>query len=78
MKKGDLYRLVQASAGGYGDPLDRDVHAVLDDVEQEKMSVGHAREEYGVVIDSDTLRPDLKATGELRAHMRTQRDADTN
>ena len=70
LKKGDLYRVIQAGGGGYGDPLNRDVYAVLDDVQQEKMSVGHARTEYGVVIDPDALELDLTATEVLRGEMR--------
>ena len=69
LKGGDLYRLIQAGAGGYGDPLERDVDAILDDVQQEKLTVEHVRQEYGVVIDSDTLELDRQATEELRASM---------
>ena len=29
LKKGDLYRVIQAGAGGYGNPLNRDPQAVL-------------------------------------------------
>ena len=72
LKKGDLYRLVQAGGGGYGDPLDRDVNAVLEDVEQEKMSAEYVRREYGVVIDPDTLNLDPRRTDELRTRMRTE------
>lgn len=78
LNKGDVYRLTQAGGGGYGDPLDRQVHAVLADVEQEKMSVDYVRREYGVVIDPVTLQPDLKATEELRARMRMQEDKAAN
>ena len=70
LKKGDLYRFIQAGGGGFGDPLDRDVYAVLDDVQQEKLSVDHVRREYGVVIDPDRLELDLDATELLRAEMR--------
>ena len=63
--------MIQAGGGGYGDPLDRDVYAVLDDVEQEKLTVEYARREHGVVIDPDTLALDLIATEKLRADMRT-------
>ena len=71
LKKGDLYRMIQAGGGGYGDPFERDIYAVLDDVEQEKLTVEYARREHGVVIDSDTLALDLSATEKLRAGMRT-------
>ena len=70
MKKGDVYRLIQAGAGGYGDPLERDVYAVLDDVKQEKLTVEYARREYGVVIDVDSLKLDIVATEQLRSQMR--------
>ncbi|HIM37533.1 MAG TPA: hydantoinase B/oxoprolinase family protein, partial [Dehalococcoidia bacterium] len=70
LKKGDLYRVIQAGGGGYGDPLKRDIYAILDDVQQEKLSVAHARTEYGVVIDPDTLALDTAATDVLREEMR--------
>ena len=70
MKKGDVYRVIQAGGGGYGDPLERDVYAVLEDVQQEKLSVDHVRQEYGVVIHPDGLKLDMKATEDLRAEMR--------
>ena len=73
MKKGDVYRLVQAGGGGYGDPLERDPDAVLEDFRQEKVSAAHARSEYGVVIDEATEYLDLDATAELRSEMRGQR-----
>ena len=70
LKKGDLYRLVQAGAGGYGDPLERDVYDVHEDVLQEKLTIDHVRREYGVVIDPGTMELDLIATEELRSRMR--------
>ena len=69
LKKGDVYRLIQAGAGGYGQPLERDIYAVLEDVQQEKLTPGHARREYGVVIDQVTMDLDLKATEDLRSSM---------
>ena len=73
LKKEDAYLLIQAGAGGYGDPLERELDSILDDVEQEKLTVGHVRREYGVVVDPDTLEIDLRATEELRASMRASR-----
>jgi N-methylhydantoinase B len=73
LKKDDVYHLIQAGAGGYGDPLDRDLDSILDDVQQEKLTVDHVRREYGVVVDPDTLQLDLRATEELRASIRASR-----
>ena len=68
LKKGDLYRVIQAGAGGYGDPLNRDPHAVLEDVQQEKLTREYARAEYGVVVGDDG-HLDLPATEALREEM---------
>ena len=69
LKKGDLYRVVQAGAGGFGNPLERDMYAVADDVEQEKLSVDYVRREYGVVMNPNTHALDVPATEKLRAEM---------
>ena len=73
LTRGDVYRLVQAGAGGYGDPLERDPEAVLSDVIQEKVSSEQAQVQYGVVIDSRTNELDLESTGKLRDRLRTWR-----
>jgi N-methylhydantoinase B len=74
LKQGDLYRLIQAGAGGFGDPLERDLDAIIDDVLEDKLTVDHVRQEYGVVVDPDTLELDMKATDELRTKMRRDRE----
>jgi len=56
--------------GGYGSPLDRDPEKVLEDVKQQRVSAGAARERYGVVIDSENWRVDGEATEVLRSEMR--------
>ena len=60
--------------GGWGDPLDRDSAAVLDDVLDEYVSVDGARRDYGVVLtgslDDLTLAVDGDATAALRAERR--------
>ena len=74
LKQGDVYHLIQAGAGGYGDPLDRDPDAVMADVVQEKVTVERAREAYGVVIDTaETMAVDAAATEKLREQMRRER-----
>ena len=72
LQKGEVYRLIQAGGGGYGDPLERDVYAVLEDVQQEKLTVEYVRREYGVVIDPSNLELDLNATEALRSRMREE------
>ncbi|HEV2309715.1 MAG TPA: hydantoinase B/oxoprolinase family protein [Acidimicrobiia bacterium] len=60
--------------GGWGDPLDRDPQAVLDDVLDEYVSVEGAAREYGVVLSGSledlTLAVDDAATEARRASMR--------
>ena len=68
LKKGDLYRVIQAGAGGYGNPLTRDPHAVAEDVQQEKLTREYARWQYGVVLDVFG-EPDMAATEELRERL---------
>ena len=66
IKKGDVLRHVQPGGGGYGDPFRRDPERVREDVLDEKISLAHARDAYGVVLDPTTLDVDLKATRKLR------------
>jgi N-methylhydantoinase B len=74
MQTGDrlVYRF--GGGGGWGDPLDRDPAAVLDDVWDEYVSIEAARDEYGVVITGSladmTLALDADATAARRAAMR--------
>jgi N-methylhydantoinase B len=51
--------------GGWGDPLDRDVEAVLVDVVEERVSRASAERDYGVVITDRGI--DFAATQALRA-----------
>lgn len=52
--------------GGYGDPLERSPEAVRCDAINGYVSVEHAKNEYGVVIDPLTLAIDVAATQKLR------------
>jgi len=70
LKKNDVYRLIQAGAGGYGSPMERNPEAVLNDVLEEKLTIEYARKEYGVVIDPQTLTLDVAATDKLRTQMK--------
>lgn len=56
--------------GGYGSPLERESEKVLFDVINGYVSLQKAKEEYGVVIDQDRMKIDIKATKQLRNKMR--------
>jgi N-methylhydantoinase B len=60
--------------GGWGDPLDRDPDAVLEDVWDELVSLEGAARDYGVVVtgslDAMDLAVDHEATARLRAERR--------
>ena len=66
-ESGDVIQFHSAGGGGYGGPLERDPQAVEQDVFNEYVSIENARDDYGVVIDSNTLKVDLKKTEKLRA-----------
>jgi len=63
--------------GGWGDPLDRDPQAVLDDVIDEYVSIEGASRDYGVVLEGSledlTLEIDEIGTHALREQMRAER-----
>jgi N-methylhydantoinase B len=69
-ESGDRIEFYSAGGGGYGDPLTRDPEAVEQDVFNEYVSIEKARSDYGVVIDPETKKADLKATDKLRAELR--------
>ncbi len=72
-KRGDLVRIHTAGGGGWGDPLEREISMVLDDVLDGFVSLNAARESYGVIIDPDTQRIDGEATEEQRQRIRATR-----
>jgi N-methylhydantoinase B len=76
-KKDDVFRMVLAGAGGYGNPLERDPERVAEDVREEKLSVDYARREYGVVIDPQTWRVDEAATTALRQRLAQTAEQET-
>ncbi len=75
LNEGDLFHHVMPGGGGYGDPLERDPEAVLDDVFEDKVSVEQAAAAYGVVLRRDAdgqLRVDPEATARAREGMRVR------
>jgi N-methylhydantoinase B len=67
-KSGDTITVLSAGGGGWGDPLERDPQAVLEDIHNEMATVERAREWYGVVITEGQV--DGAATEKLRMQMR--------
>jgi N-methylhydantoinase B len=55
LKKGEVARLVTGTGGGWGDPSERPIERVVDDVRNGYVSVEQAQRDYGVVLDRETL-----------------------
>ena len=73
--RGELYEAILAGGGGWGDPLERDVQRVLDDVIDGKVSRTAAASDYGVVMTDCGRDVDLAATHRGRARIRAGRAA---
>ena len=71
IRKGEVFRHELAGAGGWGDPLEREVSAVVRDVANELLSPEAARVDYGVVIEAGAA--DEAATRRLRDELRRAR-----
>ena len=67
---GDVITFHNPGGGGYGDPLERDPELVESDVISGYVSLEKAREDYGVIIDPETMKLDLGATQRLRDSIR--------
>ena len=68
-KQGETFLHVSGGGGGHGVPLERAPEAVLDDIREERMDIGYARDVYGVVILEAPLRIDEAATATRRGEM---------
>ncbi|MCM3690886.1 hydantoinase B/oxoprolinase family protein [Neobacillus niacini] len=69
---GDRLLIKTPSAGGYGNPLERNPQEVVEDVLDEFISRNTARNVYGVVIDSEG-KLDLPATLKLRTNLEKEK-----
>lgn len=73
VKAGDVLYYRTAGGGGWGDPLKRPAEWVQRDVRRGLVSAEKAREDYGVVLDRQTLEVDLGATEQLRSELSRRR-----
>jgi len=65
----DTMTYYSPNGGGYGDPLKRPAQKVLEDVLDGYYSAAHAKEAYGVVVDTAAETVDMAATEKLRTAM---------
>ncbi|MEM9172166.1 MAG: hydantoinase B/oxoprolinase family protein [Pseudomonadota bacterium] len=67
--KNTVYEVVTGGGGGWGNPYERDTHAVLKDVSNDFLTVEQAAETYGVSLikKAGTWAIDAQATSLLRA-----------
>ncbi len=70
LKPGDVILMDAAGGGGYGNPLERDPIMVERDVIEGYVSLEKAKEDYGVLLDPETMKLDEKATQLLRASLK--------
>ncbi len=71
---GDVIEFRTACGGGYGDPLEREPVAVARDVRDQLLEADAARDDYGVLLNPDTLAVDEEATAAARAARRDGRE----
>lgn len=64
---GEVFMFETTGGGGWGNPRERPVAQVVDDLLDDYISAEQAREHYGVVVDPSTMKVDEAATASLRA-----------
>jgi N-methylhydantoinase B len=65
LRKGDRLIVETSGGGGWGDPYQRSLEAVTNDILEELITSGQAKNGYGVVVDSNG-QIDREATGTIR------------
>lgn len=66
LKKGDTFTSYPSGGGGWGNPLERNVELVREDVLNEIVSQESALQDYGVVLEGNNYKIDYKKTAKLR------------
>ena len=73
VRKGDVLVYHTAGGGGWKDPLDRPTEKVRIDVIRSLVSLEKAEQDYGVIIDPETMQVDEAETQVRREQMRQAR-----
>ena len=71
-----MFQHVSPGGGGHGDPWERDPDLVLRDWLDERITAAHAREAYGVVLDTENRAIDQRSTEELRSRSAAQQNTE--
>ena len=66
LSTGDEVELLSSGGGGFGDPKERPIEKVVQDVQDGLVSIGSARRDYGVVLHPTTFEVDTIKTAQLR------------
>jgi N-methylhydantoinase B len=67
IKPGQTITNMNPGGGGYGNPHERPIEMVIEDVRNGLVSIRGAKEDYGVVFDNPaTLEVDIAASERLR------------
>lgn len=70
VEENEIVFMQSGGGGGWGSPLDRDPKLVLEDIANDVVSVGAAREEYGVVVEPSGAKIDDVASRKLRQELK--------
>jgi len=73
MKPGDLIVMHTTTGGGIGDPIERDLELIVEDIWEMKATYEHACKVYCISINQKTLKVDLVKTEKLRDDKRKER-----
>lgn len=66
IKGGTIYHQVAGGGGGFGNPKERDINKVVEDVRNEVCSLQKAKDDYGVVFKPGSYEVDEEKTTQLR------------
>ena len=76
LSAGDVFHHLSPGGGSHGDPWERDPDLVLRDWLDERITVAHARDAYGVVLDTEVRAVDRRPTAELRSRAAAQQNTE--
>jgi N-methylhydantoinase B len=63
LHKNDVAKIITGTGGGYGDPMTRSIEQVQDDVKNGYITLAMAEQDYGLVLDPDTLAVEKLVNG---------------